>query len=118
MQLTVNELNLIIKESDIAGTADELAYWRSRWNTLNRFKSFLFTYFINLIFSFFFDTIWTRPGEIDKRHSRSLSILEALPRPPLVVIRVVFDFESYIQCLYAVIHSLVPAFAKLDDIIA
>ncbi|VUZ42500.1 unnamed protein product [Hymenolepis diminuta] len=36
VQLAVNELNLIIRESDNAGPADELAYWRSRRNTLTR----------------------------------------------------------------------------------
>lgn len=36
VQLVVNELNLIIKETDDAGPSDELAYWRSRWDTLNR----------------------------------------------------------------------------------
>nr|CDS18170.1 dynein heavy chain [Echinococcus granulosus] len=35
VRLTVNELNLIIKETDDAGPSDELAYWRSRWDTLN-----------------------------------------------------------------------------------
>ncbi|KAL5105018.1 hypothetical protein TcWFU_009077 [Taenia crassiceps] len=38
VQLAVNELNLIIKETDDAGPSDELAYWRSRWDTLNRLQ--------------------------------------------------------------------------------
>ncbi|VDM30983.1 unnamed protein product [Hydatigera taeniaeformis] len=36
VRLVVNELNLIIKEADDAGPSDELAYWRTRWDTLNR----------------------------------------------------------------------------------